>query len=210
MMLDSVVQLTDQGRVRLSRDDGARAAVRPWAGGKARSSSAAATAGVLREALKHPALEQVTLCEIDRGVIDLCREHFPAISAGAYDDPRTRIVIADGTKFVAETDERFDVIMVDSTDPIGPGAVLFTQGVLRRLPRAPQADGGVARHPERASVPAGAASSSRASASSARCSRTPLPISPPRPAISAARCPMAGPPTTPISGTSPQEDRAAL
>jgi spermidine synthase len=82
--------------------------------------------GVLREALKHPELEAVTLCEIDRGVIDLCREHFPEVSAGAYDDPRTRIVIADGTKFVAETDERFDVIMVDSTDPIGPGAVLFT------------------------------------------------------------------------------------
>ena len=83
--------------------------------------------GVLREALKHPGLKEVTLCEIDRGVIDLCREHFPEVSAGAYDDPRTRIVIADGTKFVAETDERFDVIMVDSTDPIGPGAVLFTR-----------------------------------------------------------------------------------
>jgi len=60
-------------------------------------------------------------------VIDLCRQHFPEVSAGAYDDPRTRVVIADGTKFVAETDERFDVIMVDSTDPIGPGAVLFTR-----------------------------------------------------------------------------------
>jgi spermidine synthase len=83
--------------------------------------------GVLREALKHPELNQVTLCEIDRGVIDLCRQHFPEISAGAYDDPRTNIVIADGTQFVAETDERFDVIMVDSTDPVGPGAVLFTR-----------------------------------------------------------------------------------
>jgi spermidine synthase len=82
--------------------------------------------GVLRETLRHPELETVTLCEIDRSVIDLCREHFPDISAGAYDDPRTEIVIADGTKFVAETDARFDVITVDSTDPIGPGAVLFT------------------------------------------------------------------------------------
>ena len=82
---------------------------------------------MLREALKHPELEQVTLCEIDRSVIDLCRTHFPEISAGAYDDPRTRIVIADGTKFVAETGDRFDVIMVDSTDPVGPGVVLFTK-----------------------------------------------------------------------------------
>ena len=83
--------------------------------------------GVLREVLKHPELKQAMLCEIDRSVIDLCREHFPEISAGAFDDPRSRIVIADGTKFAAETSDRFDVIMVDSTDPIGPGAVLFTK-----------------------------------------------------------------------------------
>ena len=82
---------------------------------------------MLREVLKHPEIEQATLCEIDRGVIDLCRQHFPEVSAGAYDDPRSRIVIADGTKFVAETADRFDVIMIDSTDPVGPGAVLFTR-----------------------------------------------------------------------------------
>jgi spermidine synthase len=98
--------------------------------------------GVLREALRHPGLESVTLCEIDRSVIDLCQEHFPQVSAGAYDDPRTKIVIADGTKFVAETDERFDVIMIDSTDPIGPGAVLFTKEFYADCRRA-LADGGV-------------------------------------------------------------------
>ncbi|MGB6767858.1 MAG: polyamine aminopropyltransferase [Methyloceanibacter sp.] len=98
--------------------------------------------GVLREALRHPGLESVTLCEIDRSVIDLCREHFPQVSAGAYDDPRTKIVIADGTKFVAETDERFDVIMIDSTDPIGPSAVLFTKEFYADCRRA-LADGGV-------------------------------------------------------------------
>jgi len=68
----------------------------------------------------------ITLCEIDESVIELCREHFPNVSDGAFDDPRTEIVIADGTKFVAETEKRFDVIVIDSTDPIGPGAVLFT------------------------------------------------------------------------------------
>jgi len=98
--------------------------------------------GVLREALRHPELESVTLCEIDRSVIDLCRQHFPEVSAGAFDDPRTRIVIADGTKLVAETEERFDVIMIDSTDPIGPGAVLFTREFYTDCRRA-LADGGV-------------------------------------------------------------------
>jgi spermidine synthase len=83
--------------------------------------------GVLREVLRHPEVASATLCEIDQSVIDLCREHFPEVSAGAFDEARARVVIADGTKLVAETDERFDVIMVDSTDPIGPGAVLFTK-----------------------------------------------------------------------------------
>jgi spermidine synthase len=83
--------------------------------------------GVLREVLRHPEVASATLCEIDQSVIDLCREHFPEVSAGAFDEERARVVIADGTKLVAETDERFDVIMVDSTDPIGPGAVLFTK-----------------------------------------------------------------------------------
>jgi len=83
--------------------------------------------GVLREVLRHESVEKAVLCEIDRSVIDLCREHLPAISRGAFDHPRAEIVIADGTQFVAETDERFDAVIVDSTDPIGPGKVLFTR-----------------------------------------------------------------------------------
>ena len=82
--------------------------------------------GVLREVLRHEAVEKAVLCEIDMSVIDMCREYLPMISQGAYDNPRAEIVVADGTKYVAETDERFDAIIVDSTDPIGPGAVLFT------------------------------------------------------------------------------------
>ena len=112
MMLDSIVQLTTKDEFVYHE---MMAHVPLFAHGRARKALivGGGDGGVLREALKHPELEQVTLCEIDRGVIDLCREHFPEISAGAYDDPRTRIVIADGTKFVAETDERFDVIMID-------------------------------------------------------------------------------------------------
>lgn len=82
--------------------------------------------GVLREVLRHEAVEKAVLCEIDRSVIDLCRLHLPDISRGSFDHPRAEIVISDGTKLVAETDERFDAIIVDSTDPIGPGQVLFT------------------------------------------------------------------------------------
>ncbi len=81
--------------------------------------------GMAREALKHRNV-QVTMVEIDRAVVDFCAEHLPNHSAGAFDNPRLDLVITDGAKFVQETDRRFDVIIVDSTDPIGPGAVLFT------------------------------------------------------------------------------------
>ena len=82
--------------------------------------------GMAREVLKHRAVERLTMVEIDRGVVDMSREHLPSLSAGAFDNPRLNLVITDGAKYVAETADRFDVIIVDSTDPIGPGEVLFT------------------------------------------------------------------------------------
>jgi spermidine synthase len=91
--------------------------------------------GCLREALKHPGVERVTQVEIDQGVIELCRKWLPSISDGAFDHPKARVVIADGAKFAAESEERFDVVVVDSTDPQGPGAVLFTEGFYRDVRR---------------------------------------------------------------------------
>src|SRR5688500_527241 len=58
--------------------------------------------GVLREVLRHEAVEKAVLCEIDRSVIDLCRLHLPDIARGSLDHPRAEIVISDGTKLVAE------------------------------------------------------------------------------------------------------------
>jgi len=81
--------------------------------------------GMLREVVKHP-IEHVTQVEIDQAVVDMAIEYLPNHSAGAYDDPRLNLVIADGMDFVRNTDEKFDVIISDSTDPIGPGEVLFT------------------------------------------------------------------------------------
>lgn len=82
--------------------------------------------GVLREVLKHKGVKKATMVEIDRAVVDMCLKYMPSIAGKSFDDPRTDLVIADGIKFVAETKERFDVIIVDSTDPAGPGEVLFT------------------------------------------------------------------------------------
>lgn len=82
--------------------------------------------GMLREVCKHDSVEHITQVEIDAKVVDMCKEYLPNHSAGAYEDPRVNIVIDDGANFVRECEERFDVIISDSTDPIGPGDVLFT------------------------------------------------------------------------------------
>ena len=82
--------------------------------------------GMLREVCRHHAVEYVTQVEIDRAVVDMAIEYLPKHSDGAYDDPRLNLVIDDGMNFVASTNEKFDVIISDSTDPIGPGEVLFT------------------------------------------------------------------------------------
>jgi spermidine synthase len=81
--------------------------------------------GVLREVLRYP-VERAVMVEIDGGVVEACKTHMPNHGAGAFDDPRAELLIADGIKFVAETNELFDVVIVDSTDPVGPGEVLFT------------------------------------------------------------------------------------
>lgn len=87
--------------------------------------------GILRESLRHKTVERVTMVEIDRSVVDMCLEHMPSIPRKAFKDRRTNLVIADGARFVAETEDRFDVVIVDSTDPVGPGEVLFTERFYR-------------------------------------------------------------------------------
>ena len=82
--------------------------------------------GMLREVLRHESVEHVTMVEIDAEVIEMAKTYLPNHSQGAFDDPRANIVISDGIEFVRDTDQRFDVIISDSTDPIGPGEVLFS------------------------------------------------------------------------------------
>ena len=83
--------------------------------------------GVLRRVLQHRSVEQAVMVEIDAQVIKLSREHLASIAGDAWTDPRAQIIVGDGIAYVAEAaPESFDVIIVDSTDPIGVGDVLFT------------------------------------------------------------------------------------
>ncbi|WP_027243823.1 polyamine aminopropyltransferase [Leisingera daeponensis] len=97
--------------------------------------------GMAREALRHTSVEHVTMVEIDGGVVDFSKEYLPMLSDGAFDDPRLNLVINDGAVFMKENTEKFDVIIVDSTDPIGPGEVLFTDTFYGHAARSLTEDG---------------------------------------------------------------------
>ena len=80
--------------------------------------------GALEEVLKHD-VERVVMIELDPGVVELSRRFLPSICGDAFDDPRAEVIFQDGTAYMKSADEVFDVIIVDSTDPVGPSVALF-------------------------------------------------------------------------------------
>jgi len=82
--------------------------------------------GSAEELLKHPSMRTVTIAEIDKTVIDISREHLRTVHRGALDDPRVTIRIGDGFRFVMDTRDAFDLIVLDLTDPGGPSTALYT------------------------------------------------------------------------------------
>lgn len=83
--------------------------------------------GIAEEVLKHRSVERLSQVEIDASVVEFSKQYFPEFTGPVLADPRFDLIIDDGMKFAARTERRFDVIIVDSTDPQGPGAVLFTR-----------------------------------------------------------------------------------
>lgn len=81
--------------------------------------------GVAREVLRHKLVARVTMVEIDKMVCDLCREHMPSVCEGVYEDPRFKLIIGDGAEVIRQMKGKCDVIVIDSTDPIGPAKSLF-------------------------------------------------------------------------------------
>ena len=102
--------------------------------------------GSSEEALKHPSVEQVTMCEIDEDVIKVAKEHFHAVHQGAFDSPRLRVLVGDGMKFVRETQERFDLIALDLNDPVGPAAALYSAEFFQQLRNALAPGGALTLH----------------------------------------------------------------
>lgn len=99
--------------------------------------------GVLRELSRHSSVERIDMCEIDKMVVEVSKEFFPNVSIG-FQDPRVNLVIGDGVKFLQEADTgTYDVIIVDSSDPVGPAEGLFQKPFYESLARALR-PGGVA------------------------------------------------------------------
>lgn len=96
--------------------------------------------GTLKEVLKYASVQEVVLCEIDPKVIEVSKKHFPEFSK-SFNDSRVTIVMSDAAKYIQEKTNYFDIICVDSTDPIGPGEALFTRAFYQHLKDALTHDG---------------------------------------------------------------------
>jgi spermidine synthase len=98
--------------------------------------------GTVREVLKHQEVESVHVCEIDEEVVRVCREHLPSL-ASSFEDPRVEVFYQDGARYVREHAESYEIIIVDSTDPLGPGQILFQRPFYEDMKGA-LSEGGIA------------------------------------------------------------------
>ncbi|MBS7791318.1 polyamine aminopropyltransferase [Roseococcus sp. SDR] len=98
--------------------------------------------GVLRRVLQHQNVEKCVMVEIDGEVIRLCQEHMPDVAGDAWTNPRGQVIVGDGIDYVRQAEAgSFDVVIVDSTDPIGVGEVLFTDEFYHNASRLLSANG---------------------------------------------------------------------
>jgi spermidine synthase len=103
--------------------------------------------GILREIAKHDTVEEIDICEIDEDVINVCKKYAPSLACG-FDDPRVSVHIADGSVFIKERQNYYDAIIVDSSDPIGPGEALFQQAFYEGMKSALTSEGIIAAQGE--------------------------------------------------------------
>lgn len=135
LMLDGVVQITERDEFVYQE---MLAHVPLFAHGNARNVLiiGAGDGGVLRRVLQHPGVEKVTMVEIDGDVVEFSKQFLPNISGQCWNDPRAEVIIGDGIEYVAKAPTAsVDVIIVDSTDPIGVGEVLFTDDFYQNCAR---------------------------------------------------------------------------
>ena len=103
--------------------------------------------GTVREVLKHDTVKKVVLCEIDGMVIEACKEFLPTISC-ELDNPKCEILVEDAIEYIKDKENMFDIVLIDSTDPMGPGEGLFTDEFYTNVKRSLKEGGIVAAQSE--------------------------------------------------------------
>jgi spermidine synthase len=140
LALDGVIQVTDHDEFAYQE----MIAHLPLCGKKTESKQVCiiggGDGGVVREVLRHPSVEQVHLCEIDQAVIDISKEYFPRV-ARELNNAKLQIHLMDGAQFLREHRNVFDVIIVDSSDPVGPAESLFREEFYKTAHDALREDG---------------------------------------------------------------------
>ena len=97
--------------------------------------------GTAREAARHDCVSRVDMCEIDGTVVELCKKHFPTTSIGMA-QPKVHVTIGDGIEWVKNVkDGSYDVVIIDSSDPVGPGVGLFNAAFYGQVKRILKANG---------------------------------------------------------------------
>jgi len=96
--------------------------------------------GCVRELCRYPHIKRIDLVEIDKRVVEVCREYLPFVSC-SLDDPRVHIYYQDGLKYIRRKENEYDLILIDSTDPFGPGEGLFTMEFYGNCYQALRPDG---------------------------------------------------------------------
>lgn len=117
--------------------------------------------GVLRELSHYSSIKKIDLVEIDEMVIEVCKKYLPKTACG-FDDSRVKVHIQDGLKFVRKAEDEYDLIIVDSTDPFGPGEGLFTKEFYGNCFKALKSDGIMVNQHESPFYPADAKAMKRA------------------------------------------------
>lgn len=117
--------------------------------------------GTVRELCRYPSIEQIDMVEIDELVVEVCKKYLPK-TACRLDDPRLTIHYEDGLKFVRSKENAYDLIIVDSTDPFGPGEGLFTREFYGNCYKALREDGILINQHESPFYPEDAAACQRA------------------------------------------------
>ena len=102
--------------------------------------------GAAEELLKHPSIEHVVLAELDAAVLQFSREHLHAVHRGALDDARVQVCIGDGMALMDATNERFDLVLMDLTDPDTPASALYSPASLARMKRVLAPGGALVLH----------------------------------------------------------------